>query len=94
MHPIENTIYAIIHSVDKSTQTAHGVYGHYYYTEQQGKSITSPPALYSVSVECLEQHALMVRYKENDDNIWVHIWDQADWVHCFQSIEDIVGSKK
>ena len=94
MHPIENTIYAIIHSVDKSTQTAHGVYGHYYYTEQQGKSITSPPSVYSVSVECLEQHALMVRYKENDDNIWVHIWDQADWVHCFQSIEDIVGSKK
>ena len=94
LHPVENTIYAIIHSVDQSTQTTHGVYGHYYYTEQQGKSSTSPPALYSVSVECLEKHALMIRYKEKDDNIWVHIWDQGDWVDCFQNIEDIIANKK
>jgi hypothetical protein len=71
------------------TERAHGIFGTYYFTELAGKTELSPPLLFSVSVDCLESHVLMLQYKMDDPNRWIHIWDQSTWPDCFQSIIDI-----
>jgi hypothetical protein len=29
---------------------------------------------------------MMLQYKTDDPNRWIHIWDQSEWPDCFQSI--------
>ena len=87
VHPTEG-LQAVVQSVDVTTETKHGVFGNYYHMEMNGKSPTSPPSLYTVSTDCLEQHAMMLRYIKDSEKVWIHIWDQSDWSNCFQDIEE------
>jgi hypothetical protein len=86
-HPVDHTIHALIHSVDWDKQVSHGVYGTYWDMEMEGEFPNCRPRIWSVPVDCLERHAMMIRYRENDDYKWIHIWDQATWPECFQTIE-------
>jgi hypothetical protein len=88
LNPDDKTIHAVVHSVDTMTQRAHGIFGTYYFTELAGRSALSPPQLFTVSVDCLESHVMMIQYKADDPNRWIHIWDQCEWPDCFQSIID------
>jgi hypothetical protein len=86
--PIDSLIYAIIHSVKERSEKQHSVFGTKYEMERNGRGQDSPPQLWSVSVDCLEHHAFMVRYQEKNDFVWFHVWDQSTWADCFQKIED------
>ncbi len=86
-HPTENTIHAIIHSVQHNTKDEHSAFATIFTMEQEGPQAHPRPHLLSVPVESLDKHALMQRYQEDNEFIWFHIWDQCEWPDCFQSIQ-------
>jgi hypothetical protein len=84
-HP-DGELMAVVHSCKLDTAEQHGVMGTFYHLEFHNAA-DPRPALTMVTVDCLEQHACMIPYKEDDPYMWIHVWDPIDWPGCFQQIE-------
>jgi hypothetical protein len=86
-HPDDDSIHAIVHSVQADTKENYSVFSEYWHMETEGPVGNQRPILCTVPVEALEKHVLMVRMVEGNEYRWIHIIDQNEWPQCFKDIE-------
>lgn len=85
-HP-DGEFMVVIQSCDWTRQEQHGVFGTFWNLEVVGSKAAPRPRLHMVSVDCLEDHALMIPYSAKNPYTWVNLWHPSDWPGCFQTIE-------
>jgi hypothetical protein len=84
-HP-DGFLMAIVHSCEVGTDEQHGVFGTCWHLEYNNQA-NPRPRLSMVNVDCIEDHACMIPYSEENPLAWVHVWHPHEWPGCFQTID-------
>jgi len=82
----DGTVNAVIQSVQVGTDEDYGVFGTYWFLEQEGPTNNQVPQYHLVDVDCLEEHVMVIPYDKSEKR-YIHIWDRSKWHKCFQNID-------
>ena len=78
----DGDVKAVIQSVNRDTNEAYGVFGTYWYIEEDGPARARKPKFELADIHSLDDHVMVLPYDDSGKK-FIHIHDRSEWPDCF-----------